>query len=160
MKWIFLLCVLGLTACFKKNKYPSTPQLYFEKFTPTGDSASIVLRFEDGEGDIGLSPEETAAPYNVGSKYEYNLYLIYYEKVNGKFVVGKDFNGDSIVFKNRLRPVYEGKEKSISGKITYTLSPYYYNFLSTDSDTIQYRIQLIDRALNESEWITTSEIVR
>jgi hypothetical protein len=160
VKWIFLLTVLLLTSCFKKNEYPSVPQLYFEEFTPTGDSAYVVLRFEDGEGDIGLNPDATEAPYNVGSKYEYNLYLVYYEKVNGKFQVGKDANGDSIIFKNRLRPVYEGKPKSISGKITYTLSPFYYNFLSEDSDTIRYEIQIIARALNDSAWIQTDPIIR
>lgn len=149
-----------MTSCFKRDKYPSTPTLFFEKFTPTGDSAIVTLRFEDGEGDIGLEQDQLEAPYNEGSYYFYNLYLVYYEKVDGKFVVGKDANGDSIVFRNRLRPVYTGKAKSISGKINYTLSPFYYNFLSSDSDTIQYRIQIIDRALNESAWITTDEMIR
>ncbi len=155
----FLILLLA-TSCFKKDKFSSTPKITFESFTILGDSAKVVFSFEDGEGDIGLTSSETNSPYNIESKYYYNLYLEYYEKKdNGGWKPGLDLNGDTIVFKNRLLPIYTGKAKSISGTIEYTIEPLYFNQFSLESDTIKYRIQVIDRALNESNWIETNEIV-
>jgi hypothetical protein len=160
MKWWIFAFLFIVVGCFKKKKYPSRPVIYFEDFIVTADSATITMKFEDGEGDIGLNDDQSASPYNVESKYYYNLYLVYYEYVNGSLKVGTDLNGDTLVFKNRLKPIYMGKPKSIDGKIKYTLSPFYYNFLSNNSDSIVYKIKIIDRALNESDWIETPLIVR
>ncbi|MGJ8660985.1 MAG: hypothetical protein ACSHXL_03025 [Bacteroidota bacterium] len=159
-KTIFgVLTLLLLASCFKKNKFPSTPKISFGSFEMTGDSAKLVFSFEDGEGDIGLDPSQVSSPYDIGSFYYYNLYLVYYEKKDiGGWQPGTDLNGDSIVFANRLKPIYTGKEKSISGTVEYTIEPIFYNLVSTDSDTIKYRILLIDRALNKSNWIETNEI--
>lgn len=161
MLFIFSIVLALLTSCFKKEEYPSTPEIGFKSFEILGDSAKITLTFQDGEGDIGLTPDQTAAPYDLNSKYHYNLYLVYYEKKDvGGWQAGTDLSGDTIVFRNRLRPIYDGKAKSIKGVIEYTIEPIFYNQLSTDNDTIKYKIQLIDRALNESKWIETPEIIR
>ncbi len=156
------ICLFSfLTGCFKKENYGSTPIIEFQSFTIIGDSARLNISFKDGEGDIGLNPDQTAAPYDINSKYHYNLYLEYYEKKdNGGWQPGLDLSGNPIVFRNRLRPIYDGKPKSIKGTIEYTIEPIFYNQFSTESDTIKYRIQLIDRALNESEWIETETIIR
>lgn len=155
----FLICLVVASACFKKKKFAETPVIRFLEFTRHGDSAKISISFQDGEGDIGLNPDQTISPYDPGSKYHYNLYMVYYEKddVLG-WIPGKDFNGDSIVFKNRILPVYSGKPKGIEGKIIATVEPLFYNPFSNQSDTIKYRIQLIDRALHESQWIE-SEVI-
>jgi hypothetical protein len=158
---VFIVVFLSITSCFKKEDFPSTPSISYQSFDILGDSARITLSFTDGEGDIGLEPDQISAPYDVNSKYHYNLYLVYYEKKdNGGWQPGIDLNGDTIVFRNRLRPIYTGKPKSIKGTIEYTIEPIFYNLFSTDNDTIKYRIQLIDRALNESDWIETAEIIR
>lgn len=156
---IFILMLLLLPSCFKKKKFGETPSIEFLAFSRSEDSAKIMLSFQDGEGDIGLRQDEMEAPYNPGSRYYYNLYMVYYEKddVLG-WMPGTDFNGDSIVFKNRILPVYTGKKKGIEGKIIATLEPLFYNPFSSQSDTIKYRIQLIDRALHESKWIE-SEVI-
>jgi len=161
MKRLFLgiVVVLLVASCFKKNKFPSTPKIEFESFAITGDSAKLVFSFEDGEGDIGLSNDDVASPFDIGSFYYYNLYLVYYEKKDiGGWQPGTDLNGDSIVLANRLKPIYDGKRKSISGTVEYTIEPIFYNLVSADSDIIKYRILLIDRALNKSNWIETQEI--
>ncbi len=163
MRIIVLVGVLifSLSSCFKKEDYPSTPSIAYQSFEILGDSARITLSFTDGEGDIGLEPNQTNPPFDVTSKYHYNLYLIYYEKKDvGGWQPGLDLNGDTIVFRNRLRPIYTGKPKSIKGTIEYTIEPIFYNQLSTDNDTIKYKIQLIDRELHESEWIETDEVIR
>lgn len=154
-----LIFSLVVSACFKKKKFAETPSIAFLEFTRLGDSAKISLSFQDGEGDIGLNSEQIFAPYNPESKYHYNLYMVYYEKDDALgWIPGKDINGDSIVFRNRILPVYTGKPKGIEGKIIATIEPLFYNPFSDQNDTIKYKIQLIDRALHESEWIETGEI--
>ena len=158
---LFFTVSLLVYACFKDQKYSEVPEIKFIDFTQEGDSAKLRFSFQDGEGDIGLSDDQIVAPYNPDSKYYYNIYMVYYEKddVSG-WVVGKDINGDSIVFKNRIRPIYSGKPKASKGQITATIEPIFYNPFSIESDTIKYKIQIIDRALHASNWIESNEIIR
>lgn len=161
MVFIFFLISLLFAACFKDQNYSETPEIEFLDFIQNDDSAKLSFSFQDGEGDIGLNDNQISAPYDPSSRYYYNVYMIYYEKDNESgWIVGKDINGDSIIFKNRIKPVYDGKDKGIKGKIIATIEPLFYNPFSTESDTIKYRIQLIDRSLHASEWIETSEIIR
>ncbi len=159
--FFLLLVIISLNSCFKKQVYGETPVIEFVDFVQLGDSAKLSFSFQDGEGDIGLSDDQILAPYDPASRYYYNVYMVYYEKddVNG-WEVGKDINGDSIIFKNRIKPIYIGKPKGLKGKIVATIEPIFYNLFSSESDTIKYKIQLIDRALHASEWIETSEIIR
>lgn len=155
---IFLMIISS--GCFKKQEFSDIPSISYISFERFSDSGRVILSFQDGNGDIGLAADELNPPYDPGSKYHYNLYMVYYEKddVLG-WVPGKDFNGDTIVFRNRILPVYKGKPRSIEGKIVATIEPYFYNPFSSQSDTIKYRIKLIDRALHESAWIETEEII-
>lgn len=156
---ILLIGLMVLAACFKKKKFSETPAIQFQEFVRHGDSAKIKISFQDGDGDIGLNENEVTGPFAPGSKYHYNLYMVYYEKddVLG-WIPGKDFNGDSIVFKNRIRPIYSGKKKAIEGNLVATVEPLFYNPFSDESDTIKYRIKLIDHALHESEWVESNVI--
>ena len=163
MRTIFaaFILLLILSSCFKKDDFSSTPAIEFQSFDILGDSAKITISFQDGEGDIGLEPDQLSPPFDVNSTYHYNLFLKYYEKVDGQgWQPGLDLSGEPIVFRNRLRPIYTGKPKSIKGTIEYTIEPIFYNQLSTDNDTIKYEIMLVDRELNESEWIETGTIIR
>ncbi len=158
---LFSTLLMLFSSCFKEQKYSEVPEIEFVDFLQIGDSAKISFTFQDGEGDIGLADEQITAPFNPGSKYYYNVYMVYYEKddVHG-WVVGKDINGDSIVFKNRIKPIYSGKPKGLKGKIIATIESIYYNPFSLESDTIKYKIQLIDRAFHASNWVESNEIIR
>jgi hypothetical protein len=158
---LFFAVSMLVYACFKDQKYSEVPEIKFIDFVQEGDSAKMRFSFQDGEGDIGLSDDQILAPYNPESKYYYNVYMVYYEKddVNG-WVVGKDINGDSIIFKNRIKPIYSGKTTGLKGQIIATIEPIFYNPFSTESDTIKYKIQLIDRALHASNWVESNEIIR
>ena len=151
-----------VSSCFKTEEYGSTPVITFDEFVPMGDSAKLIFDFTDGEGDIGLADNQTNAPYNFGSKYYYNVYVEYLEKDDNEgYKHTLDFNGDTIAFPIRIHPILDLDEsKSIKGKIEVALTPLYYNPTSSQSDTIKYRIQLIDRELHESNWIESGEIIR
>lgn len=158
---VFFTVSLLVYGCFKDHNYSEVPEIEFIDFIQVGDSARLSFSFQDGEGDIGLSDDQIIAPYNPDSKYYYNVYMVYYEKddING-WVVGKDIDGDSIIFKNRIKPVYSGKPTGLKGNIIATIEPIFFNPFSSQSDTIKYKIQLIDRALHLSNWIESNEIIR
>lgn len=150
-----------LSSCFKKDDFESTPEIEFQSFDIFGDTAVLTISFQDGEGDIGLEPDQLEPPFDLNSPYHHNLFLKYYEKVDGQgWQPGLDLTGQPIVFRNRLRPIFTGKPKSIKGTIQYTIEPIFYNLISADNDTIKYEIMLVDRALNESNWIETGTIIR
>lgn len=153
---------LVFSSCFKTEDYGSVPVITFDEFVATGDSAKLIFDFTDGEGDIGLHDNQTEAPYHFGSKYYYNVYIEYLEKDDTEgFKHTLDLNGDTIAFPIRIHPILDLDEsKSIKGKIEVALTPLYYNPNSSQSDTIKFRIQLIDRELHESNWIETGEIIR
>lgn len=64
--------VFGLTfiafGCFKSEVFPTTPHIEFEniRFIDGDGIDSLILgfRFEDGDGDIGLTSEEIVPPYH------------------------------------------------------------------------------------------------
>lgn len=161
-KTIAILSVCLLAACFKKEEYPTTPALSYKDFKVQGDSATLYMDFTDGDGDIGLRDGDTSSPYNYTSGYYYNFNIEYYEKDDALgWVPGKDFNGDSIVFHYRIHPFTDlSKSNPLKGVLETLIEPIYYNNLSSQSDTIRYRVQLIDRALHKSAWVTTNTIIR
>jgi hypothetical protein len=155
----FLMLIVLASSCFKSEEYPIEPIISDPIFLISGDSAQLTFSFTDGDGDIGLPPGDTLAPYNPDSYYHYNLYVDYYEKddVNG-WQRGRDLEGDSIVFQYRLKPiVVKGKARGIKGTMDVTMISFS-NPLSSQSDTIRFTIKLIDKALNESNVIETEEI--
>ncbi len=162
---LFLISILilsGITSCFKNEEYPLEPIISFDEFIIFGenDSAKLIFDFTDGDGDVGLAASDTLPPFHFDSEYHYNLFIEYYEKndING-WEHGKDFLGEEIVFKYRIKPILSGsKPKAIKGKIEVSLN-IFFNPFSSDSDTIKYRFQLFDRALNKSNWAESNEIV-
>lgn len=161
INFIFSLMFVAvlLSSCFKNEEYPVEPIISDPVFLFSGDSAKLTFSFTDGDGDIGLAPEDTLAPFNPDSYYHYNLHIDYYERddVNG-WQRGRDLEGDSIVFQYRLKPiVVKGKARGIKGTMDVTMNNFY-NPFSDQSDTIRYTITLIDKALNESNQIETDPI--
>ena len=55
--------VLLLPACLRTEEFPPEPRITFKAFNLVGDSASIVITFTDGDGDVGLNPGDTFPPY-------------------------------------------------------------------------------------------------
>lgn len=163
-KFFLMLIVAGslFTSCLKPEKFPIIPFIEFDSFSALSDSGILVISFTDGDGNIGLAEGDTTGSYSTNLKYHHNLFVEYFEKVDGLgWQPGKNFAGDDIVFLYRI-PVLtpKGKNKALKGTISTTIEPSYYNPLSSDSDTIKYRITLVDRDLNESNVIESSEIYR
>jgi hypothetical protein len=142
----------------KKESYPIVPEIEFQQFTLEFDSGIyakrgfLTIAFKDGDGDIGLRPDQTNPPYNAGSIYYYNYIIDYYEKQNGTFVkldLTPSFNA-------RIPYLTPGEaNKAIKGIIADTLA---LNPLP-EFDTIKFIFYIYDRALHKSNVDSTPPII-
>mgnify|MGYP000208162289 CR=1 FL=1 len=118
----------------------------------------LVIGFQDGDGDIGLTGSDTAAPFNFGSPYFHNLPVTYLVAgASGTFVELKDQSGSPYGNQHERIPILtpSGKYKAIQGNISIKLSA---NPLLSKPDSLKLKISLIDRALNISNTIQTETI--
>ena len=141
--------LLVFTSCFKKEAVSPIPVIEFKAFIANKDTANLYIKFEDGDGDIGLTQNDTTPPNN------YNCYITYIEKQKGIWVK----RNLPFEFNYRIPNVNtSGRKKAISGEITIALKPYYYDPFSK-FDTIKYELYIVDKALNKSNIIETREII-
>ncbi|MGV3640224.1 MAG: hypothetical protein ACO1NZ_06875 [Adhaeribacter sp.] len=156
----FLVTAYG---CNKPPEYPIEPKIEFKDiesypvFTQGAkkDSLIIVTRFEDGDGDLGLSSEEVNnPPYNQGDN---NLnYLVEtfvkkqgaagFEKIDLPATSGRFF---------RLSP--DNRVGPLEGDLRYSgiKVPAQNIFNLKAGDQIKFRVQIRDRALHPSNTVET-----
>jgi hypothetical protein len=146
---------LSLTSCIKAPDFPLEPIIKFEQFLKfEKDSAWFIFSFTDGDGDIGLKPEDTFAPFDTSSIYYYNFYMDYFEKQGDDFVKITT----EIPFYYRipfLTP--QGRNKALEGEVIVRL-PFQYFDSSRDAQFIKFEAWIYDRSLNKSNVISTGEI--
>jgi len=160
MKTLFTIILSGLlfSACTKHEVYSPIPEIAYKSFekipsnTGADNKAYLTITFKDGDGDIGLSPEDTFPPYNPGSKYYYNFFIDYYELEGDSFV-----KIDLPITNNSRIPYVEPNlaELGITGEIEIEL---YINNIMSSADSIRYEMYIVDRALHKSNVITTPSI--
>lgn len=72
---MFVFCGALVTSCFEPPEYPDIPEITFKsvQFKKGGidgegnivaDTVVLMLNFKDGNGDIGVSPDEVYPPFN------------------------------------------------------------------------------------------------
>ena len=159
---IVLIIALSLTSCLKPEVFPNEPAILFESIVIMGDSADLTISFVDGDGDIGLTTSDTTGDFHSSQKYHNNLFIEYYEKddING-WQRGKNLSGEDISFLYRvpyLTP--NGQNKALKGEIKVTMEPSYFNPLSSQSDTVKFKIYLVDKRFNESNVVESNVITR
>jgi hypothetical protein len=151
--------IIGIQSCSKHEVYPIEPVITFGSFTKmannyTVDEKGILnIAFTDGDGDIGLETWDTLSPYNYASPYYYNIYIDYYEKINGVF------EKVTLPLTNNARIPYVSADladRGIKGNIEVEL---YINNMLSSNDTIQFEVYIYDRALHKSNSVKTPEII-
>jgi hypothetical protein len=158
---LLVVVLLFSQSCRKLEEYPLEPQIGFHDFallidqqTGTIEKGILMISYQDGDGDIGLTSADTLFPFERGGDFHYNLIVTYFEQQFGIFEevpLAETFN-------TRIPPLLpKGQQKAIKGIIEYELVV---NNPFSDFDTIQYKVKLIDRALNISNEVTTPPIVR
>ncbi len=153
-----VLLLLATTSCMKKEEFSDVPQIAFENFALEFDSAQyarrgyLTISFKDGDGDIGLRPEQNEPPFDSLSKYYYNYIIDYYEKQNGKYV---KLNLVPTLYARIPYLTPNDPSKAIKGIIIDTLPlnpvPVF--------DTIKLKFYIYDRALHMSNIDSTPPII-
>lgn len=158
----FTVCAIAAGSLFGCENivgpdFPDTPRISFQsvrkfrvkdRLGNATDSVSIALKFQDGDGDLGLTIEEvTENPTN------YNYFVQAFRKVKGEYT--------EVVFTPTLSgqfPVLnEGKKGPIEGTLYYgTLFPILF---SPANDTLRFNVYILDRAGNQSNIVTTEDVV-
>ncbi len=135
------------------------PELWYIGYeTIKGEMADsllvINLGYKDDDGDIGLNPYDTFPPYNLGSPYQYNLNVTFFELKDGKEeIIAVDPSNPNHQRIPDLRPT--GRNKRIEGTIEISF-PVGLNALY--QDTIKGYFKLTDRNLMSSAEISSDLI--
>lgn len=154
-----VLIILG--SCRKIVHLPAVPHIEFTNFQifDTTDilgnktkGGRLKFYFEDGDGDLGLN-----TPSGNQSDTAKNVYLTLFKKTDGNMLPATEIDPllpspyYRIPFMERL-----GQNKILKGTISVTFLYLYYSI--EKNDTIRYDLYIQDRALNESNTVSTSEI--
>lgn len=151
---VILLGGVLFSGCLKTEEFPDTPAITFKSFNFHGDSASLVIAFTDGDGDVGLDPSDNAPPYDTASVHYFNLFLQESEKVNN---VWHDVEFEEPIHYRIPRITPTGQNKALEGEIAVAIDPFPL-FITGNADTVRFSIEMEDRALNRSNKVFTSEI--
>lgn len=168
-KTLLILGILALIySCQKPPEYDNIPRIQFKTIEVYSslengvkkDSLILVTRFEDGDGDLGLSNQDLqTAPFNLpNTNNGLNYFVDILIKKNGFFQpltlpAGFSFNGRFF----RLSP--DGRIGPIEGDLRYSIVIRNNNPLVKAGDVLKFRVWIRDRALNRSNIEESDEVV-
>lgn len=154
-------------SCQKPPKYDNRPNIDFKDVEIYSslengvkkDSLILVTRFEDGDGDLGLSNADVLTPpFNQPNTTNgLNYFVDILIKKNGVFQTltlpaGFSFNGRF----PRLSP--DGRIGPIEGDLRYSIVIRNNNPLVKAGDVLKFRVYIKDRALNQSNIEESDEV--
>ena len=150
-----------LNSCKQQHGFPNEPHLEFvslnliDNRTSVDKQAELILYFTDGDGDIGLDETFNYPPFDTNSIYYNNFFVTYYAKRNGEFVAFPEF-----LFNTRLpRFLSSNNPEPLEGEIKRILDVQNPFPTAPDTDTVKFECWIVDRKLNESNRVFTSEII-
>lgn len=157
-QWLKVGGLLGVVlvafGCLKRETFPPEPSIAYKSFTQYGDSASLVISFTDGDGDVGLDESDNQPPFDVGSDYYYNLFCDYEELRNGVWTPVSL----ALPLHYRIpRITPTGQNKTLEGEIAVALA---WPIVPDNAvDTVRFQVRLLDRALRSSQQVATAAII-
>jgi hypothetical protein len=126
----------------------------------------VTIGYKDGDGDIGLNPEDTFPPFNYIpdtfnrniNPYFDNFHVEYLERKNGTWIpLINPESKDTLRFSARIENITpDGKFKAIRGTME---AEFFLPFYNERSDTILINVWVYDRALHKSNIVQSPVIV-
>ncbi|GAB3251235.1 hypothetical protein GCM10027347_09540 [Larkinella harenae] len=149
--------------CIEPPDFSNTPNIgspsvtsypAFDDFSQVEkDSVVITVSFQDGDGDLGLSPDERqnidSVAYGTWGNYELKAYRL----VNGKFEY-YDLPIYNRLFFPRLKA--DNKKSPLEGKLDFSQS--FLRTRNTRMTPVKFTIRIRDRQLNVSNIVETDTI--
>lgn len=171
---LIVLTPLLITSCVKEPEFSTTPAISFEsikkitKVSSDGfggktriDSIIMSIRFEDGDGDLGITATEIKAnaKYKDFRNFEVDVLL----KKNGKYVPVLFSPKIGGLMNFQLKP--DQKPGPIEGSVSYSTQFVYafykgYSPLFTEfNDTLKFQIYIKDKAFQQSNMVETEPVI-
>lgn len=156
-----MLFFISLISCsIEEQNFSIIPNLTLSKVEQVKregkDSIVFIdIEYSDGDGNIGLEANDTFPPFNFPGKYSKNLFINVFKIENGVTLpIIIPLTTDTINFNDRIKNLTPtGKNKSIKGVLKLNLNPI--PFPGVFPDSMFYTVQIIDRALNFSNVVST-----
>ena len=151
------------SGCKPEKNFPAEPVIAFKSLAQyqnanpqLTDSASFVVTFTDGDGDIGLSASDLQPPFDTGSTYYYNLFLEMDTVRDG--VWGRV----QLLLPLHYRIPYitpTGQNKALEGEIAVALKPWPIAGTAAEPwDSVRFSATLVDRALHISNEVLSPPV--
>ena len=170
----------GLSSCLNAPNYPVEPSIDFDKIVVTRrprvggvvgvDTLKFVLSFRDGDGDLGLSQGDLSTPpYNQPpastarnhATNEYNYYIQpFLKNTAGQFVAFVNPGGQIGEYDGTFLRLdgTDAKPAPLKGTLNYKLPLPLDGAPFRPGQVFRFEISILDRALHESNKVTTSEV--
>lgn len=170
---------VSTSSCLKAPNFPVTPSITFNNLkkiyaapsTPgatPADTLVFAVDFQDGDGDLGLDADDAKVPpYNAQTGGHNNLatsnnYFIQpFKKVGASFVAYYTPNGYPGEYDGRyprLETTTDGKPAPLKGTLRYKLRLPLNRTAYSTGDVFRFEISIMDRAMHQSNTVTTTEI--
>jgi hypothetical protein len=155
-----ILSLLTLYGCPEITRYSEIPQITYlshsikDSTNQLGnDQKFLVLTFDviDGDGDIGLSPADTVAPYD--SIFQYNFFPTLLVKKDGLWDTSNVNENET-----NYRIPYIEVENHKAYKAEIDVEFQFFD-ATLPGDTVKYEFYILDRAFHKSNVEITPEIV-
>lgn len=174
-----LLSAALLGGCPSPPKFANEPTITFknvEQYHLTQarrpvDSLVIVTRFEDGDGDLGLTSDDREPPFNPiyvndnkdtipQGEYFYNYFITMYVSPEGQTNFQKYTFPSVGGLNGRFFPLApEGRIGPLEGDLKYSfLIPS--NLDLNPGDQVKFEVYIVDKKLNKSNTITTESDIK
>lgn len=164
IKILFSITLIGVWACSRDPGFGAAPEISFlsaQKFVVTSsflqakqDSVVIAVRFQDGDGDLGISPNEFDEDTTLAKIFNYEVKT--FRKISGVF---KDITNDFPVSNSGNFPRLRTDKKIGPIEGTLERSLLFPHPFVPKRDTLRFRIRIRDRAGNTSNEIDTEPVV-
>ena len=162
-----LLASLTVSSCLTPPDYSDTPEIDFKSIqikrvtdaTGTYDTVTVTVSFRDGDGDLGLSNDETNPPYqydNGNNRYN-NNYFFEPQILNPQTGI---FNPVTINYgydSRYPRLTQSERKEPLRGELSFGLK---FSVGSTFArgSTVRFKVSIADRALHESNTVLTDPV--
>ena len=155
-----MLALLLISGCEPPVSLPPEPHLTSIDLSTAGDIGTLVLGFEDGDGNFGLSPADTVDAFCPTCPFHHNIFCEYEELRDGIWTpVPLDPALGQVPFYYRAPRIEpSGQNKALRGTITVELAPRYY--LTSAWDSLRFAVHIVDRDLQSSDTLRTPTVLK
>ena len=154
------ICLLTIGGCELPVSLPPEPVLTSLELITTGQTGTLILGFEDGDGNFGLEQADTIDVFCPECPFHHNVFCNYEELRDGVWTpIELNPALGQVPFHYRAPLIVPtGQNKAQRGIITVDLEPRY--FLTSVWDTLRFAVHIVDRDLQSSDTVLTEVVTK